>query len=100
MKAFIVDRYGKDAVLRAGEWPEPEVGARDVLVRVAAAGVNPLDAKIMAGEFTQVLPYRPPFVLGNDVAGTVERVGSAVRGVRPGSRPEQTGATVRLVLVP
>lgn len=86
MKAFIVDRYGKDAVLRAGEWPEPEVGDRDVLVRVAAAGVNPLDAKIMDGEFTQILPYKPPFVLGNDVAGTVERVGSAVRGFRPGDR--------------
>jgi NADPH:quinone reductase-like Zn-dependent oxidoreductase len=84
MRAFIVDRYGKDATLRAGEWPEPEPGDRDVLVRIEAAGVNPLDAKIMAGEFRQVLPYRTPFVLGNDLAGVVERVGRAVRGFAPG----------------
>lgn len=86
MKAFIVDRYGKDAALRAAEWPEPEIGDRAVLVRVEAAGVNPLDVKIMAGEFRQILPYRPPFVLGHDLAGVVERVGPAVRGFQLGDQ--------------
>ncbi|QJY49344.1 NADP-dependent oxidoreductase [Pseudonocardia broussonetiae] len=86
MRAFIVDAYGKDARLRAGDRPEPAVGDRDVLVRVEAAGVNPLDAKILAGEFRRILPYRTPFVLGNDVAGVVERVGPAVRRFRPGDR--------------
>ena len=75
MKAFIVDEYGKDSRLRAGQLPEPNIGDHDVLVRILASGVNPLDAKIMAGEFKLVLPYKPPFVLGNDLAGVVERVG-------------------------
>ncbi|QFU91813.1 NADP-dependent oxidoreductase [Amycolatopsis sp. YIM 10] len=92
MRAFIVDRYGTGD-LRAGEVPEPEVGAHDVLVQVHAAGVNVLDAKIRKGEFKLVLPYRTPFVLGNDVAGVVVRVGARVRKFKPGdevyARPDK-----------
>ncbi|ADJ48153.1 NADPH:quinone reductase and related Zn-dependent oxidoreductase [Amycolatopsis mediterranei S699] len=85
MRAFIVDRYGKnDNELRAGDVPEPTVGAHDVLVQVHAAGVNALDSKIRDGEFKLFLPYRPPFVLGNDVAGVVTRVGARVREFKPG----------------
>ena len=73
--------------------PEPETGERDALVRIAAAGVNPLDAKIMAGEFRLVLPYKPPFVLGNDLAGVVERAGPGVHRFAPGdevyARPDK-----------
>ena len=86
MKAFIVDKYGKDSRLRAGQLPEPEIGDHDVLVRILASGVNPLDAKIMAGEFKLVLPYKPPFVLGNDLAGVVERVGPGVQRFAPGEQ--------------
>jgi NADPH:quinone reductase-like Zn-dependent oxidoreductase len=86
MKAFIVDKYGKDSRLRAGQLPEPEIGDRDVLVRILASGVNPLDAKIMAGEFKLVLPYKPPFVLGNDLAGVVERVGPGVQRFAAGEQ--------------
>jgi NADPH:quinone reductase-like Zn-dependent oxidoreductase len=86
MKAFIVDKYGKDSRLRAGQLPDPEIGDHDVLVRILAAGVNPLDAKIMAGEFKLVLPYKPPFVLGNDLAGVVERVGPGVQRFTPGEQ--------------
>ena len=75
MKAFIVDKYGKSAV-RRGELPVPEIGERDVLVRVLASGVNPLDVKIKEGEFKIPLPYQTPFTLGNDLAGVVERVGA------------------------
>jgi NADPH:quinone reductase-like Zn-dependent oxidoreductase len=94
MKAFVVDRYGRSAdTLRAAEMPEPEVGERDVLVQVHAAGVNLLDAKIRNGEFKLFLPYRLPFVLGNDVAGVVVRVGSGVRKFTPGdevyARPDK-----------
>ena len=49
MKAFIVDKYGKDSRLRAGQLPAPDIGDHDVLVRILASGVNPLDAKILAG---------------------------------------------------
>ena len=78
MKAFVVEQYGKDG-LRAAEVPEPEVGDGDVLVKVSAASVNPLDKMVRNGEFKQLLKYRTPFVLGHDVAGVVTRVGSAVR---------------------
>jgi NADPH:quinone reductase-like Zn-dependent oxidoreductase len=78
MRAFVVERYGKNG-LRAGQVPEPELRDSDVLVRVRAAGINPLDSKIRDGEFKLILPYRPPFALGHDVAGVVTRVGPAVR---------------------
>ncbi|TIP99850.1 MAG: NADP-dependent oxidoreductase [Mesorhizobium sp.] len=84
MKAFIVDRYAKNARLRLGEVPEPEVGEKDVLVQIHAASVNLLDSKIRDGEFKLILPYRRPFVAGHDVAGTVIRVGSKVRQFKPG----------------
>jgi len=83
MKAFVVERYRKDG-LRATEVPEPQLGDSDVLVRVHAAGVNPLDSKIRNGEFKLILPYRPPFTLGHDVAGVVSRVGPAVRRFKAG----------------
>lgn len=79
MKAFIVDRYGKNQSLRAGEAPKPELREDEVLVQVHAAGVNQLDFKIRNGEFKLILPYRVPFVLGHDVAGVVTQVGSRVR---------------------
>lgn len=84
MKAFIVDRYGKKESLRAGEVPEPELREDEVLVQVHAAGVNQLDFKIRNGEFKLILPYRPPFVLGHDLAGVVVRVGPRVRQFKPG----------------
>jgi len=62
----------------------PNVGDSDVLVEVHAAGVNVLDSKIRTGEFKLILPYRRPFILGHDVAGTVVRVGSKVRKFKPG----------------
>ena len=78
MKAFIVDRYGKTEPLRAGEVPEPEVRADEVLIQVNAAAVNLIDAKLRNGEFRFILPYRTPFVLGHDVAGVVVRIGPRV----------------------
>jgi len=91
MKAFILDRYKKKGTLRFGGRPEPTVGDNDVLVEIHASGLNILDSKIRDGEFKLILPYRPPFILGHDVAGTVVRVGSKVRRFKPGdeiySRP-------------
>jgi NADPH:quinone reductase-like Zn-dependent oxidoreductase len=84
MKAFILDRYKKKGALRLGEMPEPALRDDDVLVEIHACGLNLLDSKIRDGEFKLVLPYRPPFILGHDVAGTVVRVGSKVRKFKPG----------------
>ena len=78
MKAFIVDKYGKDSRPRAGDIPVPKIGDHDVLVRVLAAGVNPLDLKLIAGEFKKVMPYQTPFVIGNDGAGVIEEIRSKV----------------------
>ncbi|WP_412079651.1 NADP-dependent oxidoreductase (plasmid) [Streptomyces xanthophaeus] len=78
MKAFMVEKYGDASNMRAAEIPDPQVGADDVLVRIDAASVNPLDMKIRDGDLKQILPSRLPLVLGNDLAGTVVRVGSSV----------------------
>ncbi|MGM4893982.1 NADP-dependent oxidoreductase [Tardiphaga sp. 839_C3_N1_4] len=76
MKSFLIDRYKKGGALRLANVPEPEVQDTDVLVRVHATAVNLLDSKLRDGEFKLILPYRPPFILGHDVAGTVVRTGS------------------------
>jgi len=103
MKAFAVSKY--KGPVQEIEVPEPAVGPRDVLIRMRAAGVNALDEKIRAGEFKQILPYRLPLILGNDVAGTVVRVGAEVRRFAPGDlvygRPDarRIGTFAELVAV-
>jgi NADPH:quinone reductase-like Zn-dependent oxidoreductase len=84
MKAFILDRYGSNDGVRAGEMPDPELHDDDVLVQIHAASVNPVDLKIRDGKLKLILPYRLPFVLGNDLAGVVVRIGSGVRRFKPG----------------
>jgi NADPH:quinone reductase-like Zn-dependent oxidoreductase len=84
MKAYILDRYAKKGALRFGERPVPALRDNDVLIEVHAAGLNLLDAKIRDGEFKPILPYRPPFVLGHDVAGKVVRVGPKARRFKVG----------------
>lgn len=84
MKAFILDKYKKSGILRFGDRPEPSLGEEDVLVEIHDAGLNPLDSKIRDGAFKTLLPYRPPFVLGHDMAGRVTRVGAKVRRFKAG----------------
>ena len=83
MKAFVVDKYKKQGALRLADVPAPEMRDDDVMVRVHATAVNLLDSKVRNGEFKLFLPYRPPFVLGHDVAGLV-RVGPDVRRFKAG----------------
>ena len=84
MKAFLIDRYGKNETGRIDDVPAPALRDDDVLIRVHAASVNALDTKIRRGEFKVILPYRLPLILGNDLAGTVERVGAGVSQFKPG----------------
>lgn len=84
MKAFVLDAYAKGARLRLTDRPDPQPGPRDVLVRIQAAGLNQLDSKIRDGAFKPILPYKPPLILGHDLAGVVEAVGAAVTGFAPG----------------
>ena len=94
MNAFFIEGYGKSNG-RIGQLPDPEVRADEVLVKVHAASVNMLDAKIRRGEFKLILPSRFPRVLGSDLAGVVVRVGSDVRQFKPGdevyARPREEG---------
>lgn len=78
MKAYILDAYGKGNSLRLGDVPDPVVGPDDVLIEIHATGLNVIDLKLRDGEFKQILPYKPPFILGADLAGIVTRVGGNV----------------------
>ncbi|MCW1753205.1 NADP-dependent oxidoreductase [Rhizobium acaciae] len=84
MKAFVVDKYKKKGALRLANLPEPELQDNDLLVRIQATAVNLLDSKVRDGEFKLILPYRPPFILGHDVAGTVVKIGPGVRRFKVG----------------
>ena len=105
MKVFVADRYGKQERLRAADVPEPDVGDNDVLIQVHATAVNQLDSKLRNGEFKPILPYRPPFILGHDVAGVVVRVGPRVRQFKVGdevyARPDdfRIGTFAELIAV-
>jgi NADPH:quinone reductase-like Zn-dependent oxidoreductase len=93
MKAFAIDKYGSNDNVHAVQVPDPQLRDDDVLVEIHAASINPLDAKIRDGKVKPILPYRLPLILGNDLAGVVVRVGSAVRRFQPGdqvyARPDQ-----------
>jgi NADPH2:quinone reductase len=84
MKAIMVHEFGGPEVLKLDEVPTPKPGAGQALVRVHAAGVNPYDTYMRAGNYAvkPALPYTP----GSDAGGIVEAVGDGVRGVRPGDR--------------
>ncbi|MEU9034164.1 NADP-dependent oxidoreductase [Streptomyces sp. NPDC048352] len=75
MKAITYSGYGTPASLRLVEVPEPRVGPGEVLIRVKAAGVNPVDWKLAAGFLGHVLEVRHPVIPGWDVSGVVEAVG-------------------------
>jgi NADPH:quinone reductase-like Zn-dependent oxidoreductase len=86
MRAAFYTEYGDPDVLQVGDLPDPVTGPDDVVVRVAAAGVNPVDWKLRAGYLDGAFPQRFPVVPGWDVAGTVEAVGPAVTAIAPGDR--------------
>jgi NADPH:quinone reductase len=85
MKAIVVREFGTPEVMKLEESaPDPTAGPTDVLVRIRAAGVNPVDSYIHTGTHARKpsLPYTPGF----DGAGEVERVGADVKGFAPGDR--------------
>jgi NADPH:quinone reductase-like Zn-dependent oxidoreductase len=84
MKAFVVDKYKKNAPLRLADMPEPVVGDKDILVQIHASALNQLDSKVRDGEFKLFLPYKSPFILGHDVAGTAIKAGSGVTRFKSG----------------
>jgi len=94
MKAVRVHNYGGPEVLRFEDAPRPTPGSGELLIRVHAASVNPIDWKVRAGYMKDYIPLPLPFILGWDVSGVVEAVGSGVTKFKNGdevyARPDVT----------
>ena len=86
MKAVIVREYGDVNELQYKETEQPQVAAGEVLVRIRATSVNPLDWKMRSGEAKEQFPMHFPQVLGVDIAGDVEQAGPGVTGFQKGMR--------------
>jgi NADPH:quinone reductase-like Zn-dependent oxidoreductase len=78
MKAVRIHGYGDSSVLKYEEAPMPSIHPDEVLIKVFAAGVNPVDWKIREGYMKERMHYDFPLTLGWDVSGTIERIGSLV----------------------
>ena len=76
--------HGGPEVLELQEIERPEPRGDELLIRVAAAGLNPVDTQVRAGDWVPEETGEPPMILGWDVAGTVEEVGGAISGFAPG----------------
>jgi NADPH2:quinone reductase len=84
MKAIQVHEFGGPEVLRLEEVPKPQPGPGEVLIRMHAIGVNPVETYIRAGTYARLPPL--PYTPGNDGAGVVEQIGDSVTEFKPGDR--------------
>lgn len=86
MKAIVVHQYGGPEVLKFEEYPDPTPDAGEVLVRVAASSVNPIDYKRRAGLTQDFYPIKFPGLIGVDVSGAVLKLGPGVTGFAVGEK--------------
>lgn len=86
MKAVQIDGYSKKIKTNLREIPQPEISETDVLVRVKAAAVNPLDLLFLTGSVKLIQDYTMPLTLGNECSGIVEKTGQGVTAFRKGDR--------------
>lgn len=86
MRAIVIDGFGSADRLRSAEVPAPAAAAGEVLIRIVAAGVNPVDWKIRKGFLDSLLPHRFPLIPGWDAAGTIAALGDGVAGFAVGDR--------------
>ena len=103
MRAIRFHDYGGPEVLMLDQVERPTPKDGEVLVKVHAAGVNPVDWKIRAGYLKQFMPVQLPFIPGNDLAGTVETLGPSATGFAPGQAVYGNvmgGAYAEYVVVP
>ncbi|TIN01193.1 MAG: NADP-dependent oxidoreductase [Mesorhizobium sp.] len=105
MRAVIQNSVGGPDVLVIADQPDPTPETGEVLVRVKAAGINPVDGSVRAGYYP--LLGEPPFILGWDISGTVEALGAGVTGFKIGDEvfgmprfPKQAAAYAELAAVP
>jgi len=105
MKAVRIHNYGGPEVLQYEAAPRPKPGKGEVLIRVHAAGVNPIDWKVRAGDMKDFIPHSFPLILGWDVSGVIEEVGPNVSRFKKGdevySLPDHTrnGAYAEYIVV-
>ena len=103
MRAIAVNEWGGRDRMELLEVEPPPVAPDGVLVRVRAAGLNPVDYKVREGYLADKFPHHFPVVLGWDVAGTVEAVGPAVTWFKPGDlaygdKPTRPGAPAGMLV--
>ncbi len=90
MKAVVIREFASPEVLKVEAVETPSVGASQVLIKVGAAGVNPVDTYLRSGVYPKLPPL--PYTPGKDSAGVVEAVGSDVREFKPGDRVYTSGS--------
>lgn len=84
MKAWTIEAFGGRDQMQLADLPKPEPVEGEVLVRIRAVGVNPVDWKIREGRLKDLMPHRFPLIPGWDMAGKVEETGFSARRFRPG----------------
>lgn len=84
MKACIIEKFGGRTELKITDRPAPEAGEGEVLIRIHAAGVNPVDWKIREGWLKDMFPHRFPLIPGWDLAGEITALGHSARRFAPG----------------
>ncbi|WP_038907774.1 NADP-dependent oxidoreductase [Dickeya oryzae] len=106
MKAFTFKRYGKSPELGFDDLDYPSPGPDEILVKVYAVGLNPIDNMIPSGIFKPVLHFKLPATLGSDLSGMVIATGSRVTRFKPGDEifasifDKETGSLAEFVVVP
>jgi NADPH:quinone reductase-like Zn-dependent oxidoreductase len=86
MKASVLHEYGPASNLKYEVFPDPKPGPGEVLVRVQATSLNPIDWKLRSGAAKSIFPLTFPAILGRDVAGTVRELGEGAQGFAVGDR--------------
>ena len=86
MRAVVLTGYGSVENLELREVPDPVVGANQIKVRMAGAGINPVDWKLRSGALRAIMPLQFPVILGRDASGVVSEVGTEVTAFHVGDR--------------
>jgi len=86
MKAALIEKYGGPEVIKIAEVTRPETGPGEVLIKVYAASVNPVDWKIRKGNLKMLLSKKFPKIIGIEFSGVIEEIGENVQGFSKGQR--------------
>lgn len=85
MKAAVINEFGEPEVLQITDVDKPEINDDEVLIKVMAAGINPVDTKVRAGTSGMSKQLKLPAILGWDVSGVISNVGKNVQDLKPGN---------------